>query len=124
MIPLFVGQRIARRTAAGLDFLGQADHLVDRLLAVELHDEIPHELRQIARRFVRARGRQLLDHHRDHHVRPAFADQAQRPVEVEYGKPRRRCESDLADDLHTRAGQETRRTCFGDAALVILFVGD
>ncbi len=124
VIAILVGQRIARRSAAGLDLLAQADHLIDRLLAVELHHEVAGQSRQLGGRFARSRRGEFLDHHGDHDVGPAFADEAQRSVEVEQGEPRRRGERDFADDLDGRSGQEPRRADFSDVPFVILFVGD
>src|SRR5205085_9516453 len=58
----------------------------DRPPAVEPHDELLDLAGQSGVALGRAGAAQLLDHHRDHDLRPAFADQRQRAVEVEQGE--------------------------------------
>jgi hypothetical protein len=79
---MFVRQRVERPAAALLHFLSKLDHLINRLPAIEPHDELFDVARQ--RRIVFRRPGVLEDpnHHGDHDLRPAFADQRQRAVEI------------------------------------------
>ena len=72
-----------RRAAAAAHLVGQLDHLVDRLPAVEAHDEVLDGGGQLRVALRRAGLAQHLDHHGDHDLRPALADQRQGAVEVE-----------------------------------------
>ena len=73
----------SRGLAAALaDPLGELDHLVDGLLAVEPHDVVEGQLAAVGLGLARQR-RQHLDEHRHHDLGPALADQRQRAVEVE-----------------------------------------
>ncbi len=79
---MLVPERLARLAAALADPLGELDHLVDGLLAVEPHDVLERQLPAVCLGLAR-QGRQHLGEHRHHHVGPALADQRQRAVEVE-----------------------------------------
>ena len=122
VVAVLICQRVLGRAAACANLLGQADHLVNRLFAVELHHEIAGQCRQLGGRLARAGGRQLLNHHGNHHVGPAFADEAQRSVEIEQGKPRGGTQAQFANDFDIRPRQKPRRARFGDATLVIPFM--
>ena len=80
---MLVGERLQRRAAAAAHLVGELHHLVDRLPAVEPHHEVLDGGGQLGVGLRRARLAQHLDHHRDHDLRPALADQRQGAVEVE-----------------------------------------
>ena len=86
VVLVFVLQRFSRRAAPRPDFLGQLDHLIDRLLAVESHHVFFHVLKQFLAGFPRAGGLQDVDHHRDHHILPVAAQQGDGSVEVKDGR--------------------------------------
>ena len=65
-----------------LDPLGELDHLVDRLLAVEPHDVVEHHLPDLVVGLA-GQAREGLDEHRHHDLGPPLADQRERAVEVE-----------------------------------------
>ena len=79
---VLVPERLARLAAALADALGELDHLIDRLLAVESHDVVEDHLPHVVGTFVRD-DRQHLDEHRHHDLGPALADERERAVEVE-----------------------------------------
>ena len=68
--------------AALADPLGELDHLVDRLLAVEAHDVVEDHAADVGLGLAR-QPRQGLDEHRHHDLGPSLADQRERAVEVE-----------------------------------------
>ncbi len=72
----------SRLAAALADPLGELDHLVDRLLAVEPHDVVEHHPPDVGLGLA-GQARQGLDEHRHHDVGPSLADQRERAVEVE-----------------------------------------
>ena len=79
---VLVPERFRGLAAPLADALGQLDHLVDGLLAVETHDVVEAKPAGARLGFAGQR-RQHLDEHRHHHLRPALADQRQRAVEIE-----------------------------------------
>ena len=102
---VLVPERLLRLAAALADALGELDHLVDRLLAVEPHDVLEGQLPAIGLGLARQRGKHLGEH-RHHDLGPALADQRQRAVEVEQhmadAGPRR--ERGAKDDLTGELG--------------------
>ncbi|MFM1942451.1 MAG: hypothetical protein RI897_1433 [Verrucomicrobiota bacterium] len=79
---VFVPERFLGGAAALFDAIGELDHLVDRLLAVEAHDVVEH---QAVERFIRIAflpGKHF-DEHGDHDIGPALADEREGAVEVE-----------------------------------------
>ena len=79
---VLVPERLARLAASLLDPLGKLDHLVDRLLAVQAHDVVEHQLPDLVVRLA-GKARQGFDEHRHHDLGPSLADQRKRAVEVE-----------------------------------------
>src|SRR5688572_20826907 len=106
-----VPKRITRFTAAFLYPIGKLDHLVDRLLAIEAHDVVDHELTSVVVRFARL-ARQELDKQGNHHVRPALADQRQGAIKVEQDvadvRTRRKGRTELDQSLEGRSMQHRR----------------
>ena len=82
-VHLFIVQRIQRLAAAFRYLLGECDHLIDGLLAGKPPDEIFHHFAQFVFRFSGPELEQNFDHHGDHHVHPAGADEGKRAVEIE-----------------------------------------
>ena len=107
---VFVPERLARLSAAFANALGELDHLVNRLLAVEPHDVVLQESVHVGFGFTRPL-RQHLGEHRQHDLGPAFADQRQGPVEIEQhvrqvgARPEMVGEFDLALETRKRGGQ-------------------
>ena len=99
------GQGLIRLAAALADAVGELDHLVDRLLAVQAHDVVEDESAEAFFGFAR-QAREGLDEHGDHDFGPALADQGDRAVEIE---------EDMAD-LRAR-GQWTRKLDRGPIVL-------
>ena len=79
---VLVPERLARLAAALANPIGQLDHLIDRLLAVQAHDVFVGQALDVGLVFAGQAG-EHLDEHRRHHFRPALADQRQRAVEIE-----------------------------------------
>ena len=63
--------------------VGELDHLVHGLLAGQTPDEIFDHGAQLGLGFAGLQIDQNLDHHGDHHVHPAGADQREGAVEIE-----------------------------------------
>jgi len=83
VIPVLVGKRFERLAPAGADLVGQLNHLVNRLLSIQAHDEVANLLRKLRVRLPRAGLLERLDHHGNHDLRPTLADQGERAVEIE-----------------------------------------
>ena len=79
---VLVPERLVRLAAALADPLGELDHLVDRLLAVEPHDVVEHHPPDVVLGLA-GPARQGLDEHGHHDLGPSLADQRKRAVEVE-----------------------------------------
>ena len=79
---MLVPERLARLAAALANPLGELDHLIDRLLAVEPHDVVEDHLLDLLVGLA-GQARKCLDEHRHHDLGPPLADQRQRAVEVE-----------------------------------------
>ena len=62
---VFIGQRFGRLSPALANAVGELDHLVDGLLAVEAHDIVGHEPPEVVLGLT-GEGRQRLDAHRHH----------------------------------------------------------
>lgn len=122
VVSLFVNQWVFGRATSLPDFLSQTHHLIDRLFAVELHDEVEAQRRQFVIRFGRAGRAEHLNHQRHHDLRPAFADETERAVEIKNGMTRRFGQSDFSDDFDGSGRQKPRWADFCDAALVVSFV--
>jgi len=82
-IHLFVLTGIQRVPSAPRDVFGELHHLVNGFLAREPPDEILDEGAQFGFGFAGFQFEESLDHHRDHYVHPARADQRKGPVEIE-----------------------------------------
>ena len=54
---MLVGQRLAGLAAALADSIGELNHLIDRLLAVQLHDVVDHEPPKVVVGLAGLRGR-------------------------------------------------------------------
>ena len=80
---MFIVERRQRPAPATANFVGQLDHLVNRLPAVETHHEVFHGSEQFRLAFRRAGLPKHLHHHRNHDLRPALANQRQRAVKIE-----------------------------------------
>ena len=122
MIHLLIFGGLLRRAATLLDLFGQANHLVDRLLAGQFHDELAGQFAELLGRLVGARGREDFHHQRNHHVDPALPDQAQGAVEVEQHVPRRLPGAQFADDFDAGPGQESARAAAGRYRPIVFFV--
>lgn len=83
VVLVFVVESFAGSAAAFGDFLGKLDHLVDGLLAVELHDEFLDLLMEFVTGFFGRGLSEDLDHHGNHDFGPAFANQGEGAVEIE-----------------------------------------
>src|ERR1043165_9715 len=100
---VLVPERVARLAAAFLDALGQLDHLIDGLLAVEPHDVVEAELAAGFLALVWERGKGF-DEHGNHDLRPALADEGEGAVEVQqdvaevWPGRKERAEFDAADE--------------------------
>jgi hypothetical protein len=77
-----VRDRVERGAAPFLHFFGERDHLVDGVFAGEAPDKLLHHQSQVCLRFAGPEIRQDLDHHRNHHVHPAAADERECAVEI------------------------------------------
>ncbi len=107
---VLVPERFPGLAAPLANSLGELDHLVDGLLAVEVHDVLEGHPGALGRGLTRQCGEDFGEH-RHHDLGPALADQRQRPVEVEQdvadpGPSRERgLKEDLTGELgHHRAG--------------------
>ena len=116
MVELLVGERVLRRAAARLHLFGQPDHLVDGLLAAQIHHERVADFVELLGGLVGAGLEQHLDHQGHHDLGPTLADQAERAVKVEQDVARRLGRPRLADDLDAGARQETAVAGLGDGA--------
>src|ERR1051326_6396793 len=77
LIPEWVG----RFAAALLDALGELDHLINRLLAVQPHDVVVEQTAAFLLVFLGPRG-QHLDEHGHHDFGPALANERKRSVKI------------------------------------------
>lgn len=78
----FIPERLARFAAPFAHALGQLNHLIDRLLAVQPHDVFEGDPPGIFLGFSGKQG-QGFDEQGDHDLRPSLADQREGAVEVE-----------------------------------------
>ena len=79
---VLIGERVGGLSAALADSLGELNHLVNRLLAVQSHDVVENEAPEVVAGLAGLR-RQRLDEHGHHDFGPSLADQRYRAVEVE-----------------------------------------
>jgi hypothetical protein len=118
---MLILQRLARHAAPGADLVGQLHHLIDRLLAVEPHHEFFDVLPQLLAALRGRRGREDLDHHRNHHFGPALADQRQGAVKIKQDRAASPPRQVGVEDLDARAGEKRRgRERHGDLRCVFL----
>ena len=81
-IEMLIFERVERLGPALAYLMGELDHLIDALLAGEPVHKLGDDLGQRLLRLVLRRLEQELDHHGDHHLRPALAQQRDGAVKV------------------------------------------